>query len=103
MSETFVRLKPRGEWRKGYDKDRLADEVRALLVEIPGVSYNISQPIKDNVEEAAAGVRGKGVLKVFGVDTKGMRDTLDTARLQTAKDPGVVDLGLYRNATVPQR
>ncbi len=102
MSETFVRLKPRGEWRKGYDKDRLADEVRDLLVEIPGVRYNISQPIKDNVEEAVAGVRGKVVLKVFGLDTKVMRDALDAARLQIAKVPGVVDLGLYRDATVPQ-
>src|SRR4051812_272403 len=102
MSETFVRLKPRGEWRAGYDKDRLADEVRALLMEIPGVRYNISQPIKDNVEEAVAGVRGKVVLKVFGTDTKVMRDTLEQARLAIAKVRGVVDLGLYRDATVPQ-
>src|SRR6185436_6086481 len=96
MSETFVRLRPRAEWRKGYDKDRLADEVRDVLMEIPGVRYNISQPIKDNVEEAVAGVRGKVVLKVFGVDTKVMRDTLEAARQQIAKVPGVVDLGLYR-------
>jgi heavy metal efflux system protein len=102
MSETFVRLKPRNEWRKGYDKDRLTDEVRDLLYEIPGVRYNISQPIKDNVEEAVAGVRGKVVLKVFGLDNKVMRDTLEQARLQIAKVPGVVDLGLYRDATVPQ-
>src|SRR5438132_3756629 len=102
MSETFVRLRPRTEWRKGYDKDRLADEVRELLTEIPGVRYNISQPIKDNVEEAVAGVRGKVVLKVFGLDTKVMRDTLEAARQQIAKVSGVVDLGLYRDATVPQ-
>jgi len=102
MSETFVRLKPRDEWRKGYDKDRLADEVRDLLMEIPGVRYNISQPIRDNVEEAVSGVRGKVVLKVFGIDTKVMRDTLEQARLQIAKVSGVVDLGLYRDATVPQ-
>src|SRR3954467_5191971 len=102
MSETFVRLRPRSEWRKGYDKDRLTDEVRDLLMEIPGVRYNISQPIKDNVEEAVAGVRGKVVLKVFGLDTKVMRDTLEAARLQIAKVQGGVDLGLYRDATVPQ-
>src|SRR4051812_6394340 len=102
MSETFVRLKPRTEWRKGYDKDRLADEVRELLMEIPGVRYNISQPIKDNVEEAVAGVRGKVVLKVFGLDTKVMRGVLDEARQKIAGVPGVVDLGLYRDASVPQ-
>src|SRR5437762_5122074 len=102
MSETFVRLRPRTEWRKGYDKDRLADEVRELLTEIPGVRYNISQPIKDNVEEAVAGVRGKVVLKVFGNDTGVMRDALERARLRLANVKGIVDLDLYRDATVPQ-
>jgi heavy metal efflux system protein len=102
MSETFVRLKPREEWRRGYDKDRLIDELRALLYEIPGVRYNFSQPIKDNVEEAVAGVRGKVVLKVFGTDTRVMREALERARLQLAGVRGIVDLGLYRDATVPQ-
>ena len=102
MSETFVRLKPREEWRPGYDKDRLADEVRALLTEIPGVRYNISQPIRDNIEEAVAGVRGKVVLKVFGNDTGVMRDALERARLRLANVKGIVDLDLYRDATVPQ-
>ena len=102
MSETFVRLRPREEWRKGYDKDRLIDEVRELVSEIPGVRYNFSQPIKDNVEEAVAGVRGKVVLKIYGTDMKVMRDTLEQARLKLAPVAGVVDLGLYRDATVPQ-
>jgi heavy metal efflux system protein len=102
MSETFVRLKPHDQWRPGYDKDRLIDEMRDLVKEIPGVRYNFSQPIKDNVEEAVAGVRGKIVLKVFGTETKEMRDALEKARLRIASVAGVVDLGLYRDATVPQ-
>ena len=102
MSETFVRLKPETEWRKGYDKDRLIDEMRASLNEIPGVSYNFSQPIKDNVEEAVAGVRGKVVLKVFGTEMAPMRRALEDAKMQIASVRGVTDLGLYRDATVPQ-
>jgi len=102
MSETFVRLKPRDEWRSGLTKRQLADEIRDRLTEIPGVRYNFSQPIKDNVEEAVAGVRGKVVLKVFGTDAKTMRDSLEQARLRLADVPGIVDLGLYRDASVPQ-
>ncbi len=102
MSETFVRLKPRDEWRKGLNKRQLADEIRDRLTEIPGVRYNFSQPIKDNVEEAVAGVRGKVVLKVFGTETKPMRDALEQARLRLTSVPGIVDLGLYRDASVPQ-
>jgi heavy metal efflux system protein len=66
------------------------------------VRYNFSQPIKDNVEEAVAGVRGKVVLKVFGTGMKEMRDSLEAARLRLSSVPGIVDLGLYRDATVPQ-
>ncbi len=102
MSETFVHLKPHGDWRLGVDKDRLLEEMRASLSQIPGVSFNFSQPIKDNVEEAISGVRGKVVLKIFGPDLEAMRDTLEKCRTTLATIPGIVDLELYRDATVPQ-
>ena len=55
--------------------------MRASLTEIPGVSFNFSQPIKDNVEEAVSGVRGKVVLKIFGTDLDAMRaDARDAVR-----------------------
>lgn len=102
MSETFVHLKPKSEWRKGLDKDGLIEEMRASLTQIPGVDYNFSQPIKDNVEEAVSGVRGKVVLKIFGTDLGVMKGTLEKTMASLSKVPGVVDLGLYRDASVPQ-
>ena len=80
MSETFIRLKPRSEWRPGIDKKALIDEMRASLSDIPGVRYNFSQPMKDNVEEAVSGARGKVVLKMFGSDLTLMRQSLERAR-----------------------
>lgn len=102
MSETFVRLRPTEAWRPGWDKERLVREMRASLSEIPGVGFNFSQPIKDNVEEAVSGVRGKVVLKVFGTDLEVMRGTLEAAIASLQKVEGVVDLGLYRDSDVPQ-
>jgi cobalt-zinc-cadmium resistance protein CzcA len=102
MSETFVRLKPQDEWRKGLDKDSLIEAMRASLREIPGVRYNFSQPIKDNVEEAVSGVRGKVVLKIFGPDLAVMRSTLEEAKNALSKVPGITDLDLYRDASTPQ-
>ena len=102
MSETFIRLKPLREWRPGYDKKRLIDEMRASLSEIPGMRYNFSQPMKDNVEEAVSGVRGKVVLKVFGPDLMRMRATLEQAKESLKQVPGIVDLDLYRDASTPQ-
>jgi cobalt-zinc-cadmium resistance protein CzcA len=102
MSETFVHLKPHAAWRRGLDKDRLVESMRASLTEIPGVEFNFSQPIKDNVEEAISGVRGKVVLKIFGPDLQAMRETLEKCKTTLAGVPGIVDLELYRDATVPQ-
>jgi len=102
MSETFVRLKPVREWRPGWDKKRLIHEMRASLTEIPGIRYNFSQPMKDNVEEAVSGVRGKVVLKIFGPDLDRMRTTLEQAKEALKSVPGIVDLDLYRDASTPQ-
>jgi len=102
MSETFVHLKPRDQWRSGWHKERLVDDMRASLEEIPGVRFNFSQPIKDNVEEAVSGVRGKVVLKIYGPDLEKMRDTLEEAKTALNGVSGVIDLDLYRESRVPQ-
>jgi len=102
MSETFVHMAPKQAWRHGWTKDRLTEAMRASLTEIPGVSFNFSGPIKDNVEEAVSGVRGQVVLKIFGTDLDVMKTTLEQCVASLGKVPGIVDLGLYRDASVPQ-
>lgn len=102
MSETFVHLKPRDQWREGWHKERLVDDMRTSLEEILGVRFNFSQPIKDNVEEAVSGVRGKVVLKIYGPDLEKMRDTLEEVKAVLHDMAGVIDLDLYRESRVPQ-
>ncbi|MCL2825328.1 MAG: efflux RND transporter permease subunit, partial [Polyangiaceae bacterium] len=102
MGKTLVRLAPREAWRAGWDKDRLGRAIRDSLSEIPGVRFNISQPIKDSVEEAVSGIRGKVVLKIYGTDLGQMRDTLVKCLNPLQSVPGIVDLSLYRDANVPQ-
>lgn len=102
MSETFVHMKPHGEWRAGLHKEQLVDAMREELSAIPGVRFNFSQPIKDNVEEAVSGVRGKVVLKIYGNDLERMRATLEQAKGLLKAIPGVIDLDLYRESIVPQ-
>lgn len=102
MSETFVHMKPHEQWRKGLHKAQLVDAMREELAAIPGVRFNFSQPIKDNVEEAVSGVRGKVVLKIYGTDLEQMRATLEQAKNLLKVIPGVIDLDLYRESIVPQ-
>jgi len=68
-TEFYVPLKPFDDWPKGMDKVKLTAEInKALTDRFPGVGFNFSQNIEDNVEEAASGVKGENSVKVFGND-----------------------------------
>jgi cobalt-zinc-cadmium resistance protein CzcA len=63
-AEFFAPLRPAKEWRNGMTKDKLIEEVNeALEAKFPGVSFNFSQYIQDNVEEAVSGVKGENSVK----------------------------------------
>ncbi len=97
-TEYFVDLKPKAEWRPAFhrDKDELTAAMNRELEKIPGVIWNFSQPISDNVEEAVSGVKGELAVKVYGDDLK----TLELLGNQIVGIMGTVrgvqDLGLFR-------
>ena len=66
-NEFYIGLKPRNQW-KIKNKDKLIEAMNDALVTIPGITMNFSQPIKDNVDEALAGVKGELAIKLFGPD-----------------------------------
>src|SRR4029077_2990794 len=66
-NEFYIGLRPREEWRIRA-KDQLIESMSAALGDIPGITTNFSQPIKDNVDEALAGVKGELAIKLFGPD-----------------------------------
>jgi heavy metal efflux system protein len=66
-NEFYIGLKPRNQW-KIKNKDNLIEAMNDALVTIPGITMNFSQPIKDNVDEALAGVKGELAIKLFGPD-----------------------------------
>lgn len=102
LGKIHVHLLPKDKWRPGLTRRRLMDAMRATLLEIVGVNYNFSQPIRDAVEESVSGVRGKVVLKLFGRDLDASREILRQAKSLLSRIPGIVDLDLYRDATAPQ-
>lgn len=102
MSETFVRFRPESEWTSGRSKPEVIDAMRDALADIPGVTFNFSQPIKDNIEESVSGVRGQIVLKAYGEDLEAARRVLDQAKTVVAAVPGAVEVDLYRDTLSPQ-
>jgi cobalt-zinc-cadmium resistance protein CzcA len=100
--ELFAPLKPHDEWRQGVTKEKLTDQLSQELHEaFPGVVFNFSQYISDNVEEAMSGVKGENTVKVVGPDlrtneakAKQIVEVLSSVR-------GVEDLGLFQSLGQP--
>jgi cobalt-zinc-cadmium resistance protein CzcA len=63
------------------------------LNRFPGVNWNFSQPISDNVEEAVSGVKGELAVKLFGTDLKILEAKANEIQEVMTKVPGVTDLG----------
>jgi cobalt-zinc-cadmium resistance protein CzcA len=101
-AEFFVPLKPFGEWPNGVDKDGLAREMNAALQDkYPGVDFNFSQYIEDNVEEAASGVKGENSVKLFGNDLETLEKTANKIKDAMATVPGVTDLAVFGSLGQP--
>jgi cobalt-zinc-cadmium resistance protein CzcA len=97
-TEYFVDLKPKAEWRPVFErnKDELIAAMDRELEKTPGVVWNFSQPISDNVEEAVSGVKGELAVKLYGTDLKTLEAKGDEIVSVMSKIPGVADLGLFR-------
>jgi cobalt-zinc-cadmium resistance protein CzcA len=101
-AEFFVPLKPFDGWPKGVDKDKLTqDMTNSLAQEFPGVNFNFSQYIQDNVEEAASGVKGENSVKIYGNDLETLEKTADGIAGVLAKVPGITDLAVLRSLGQP--
>jgi len=101
-AEFFVPLKPSGQWPSGIDKEKLTQQVStALEGKFPGVEFNFSQNIEDNVEEAASGVKGENSVKLFGNDLEVLEKTADKIKQIIATVPGVTDLAVLNSLGQP--
>ncbi|WP_447983500.1 efflux RND transporter permease subunit [Nitrospira sp. Nam74] len=96
-AEFLVNLKSQKEWRPQLRKKAdLVEAIERELREFPGVTFNFSQAIQDNVQEAMSGVKGENAIKLFGKDLH----TLEAKALEIEhvmkQVPGVKDLGVLR-------
>jgi heavy metal efflux system protein len=94
--ELDVPLKPPSEWPRGVTKDALIDQIQAKFqAALPGVSFNFSQYIQDNIEEAMSGVKGENSVKIIGPSLETLTAVAAQVREQMARVRGIVDLGIF--------
>ena len=101
-NEFDIQLLPESDWKPKISKEELIDQMNKKLSVIPGVDYNFSQPITDNIEEAVSGVKGSICVKIFGDSLNYMenKSTEVCNILKTVK--GITDLGVIKNIGQPE-
>jgi cobalt-zinc-cadmium resistance protein CzcA len=99
--EFEVDLKPQSEWTTVRNKDELIDKMGQALSKYPGVSFNFSQNIQDNVEEAMSGVKGENSLKLFGDDIEVLAGEARRIMDVMGKVPGIADLAVFKETGQP--
>jgi heavy metal efflux system protein len=94
--ELFAPLKPFDEWPRGMTKDKLTEQVQAEFDnELPGVVFNFSQYIEDNIEEGISGVKGVNSVKIIGPNLQVLTRLAEQVRDQMNQVRGVADLGIF--------
>ena len=97
-TEYFVDLKPKEQWRPAFhqNKEEVIAAMNRELAKIPGVIWNFSQPIADNMEEAVSGVKGQLATKVYGDDLRVLEQKADQIVKIMRGVKGIQDLGVFR-------
>jgi cobalt-zinc-cadmium resistance protein CzcA len=97
-TEYFVDLKRKEEWRPVFhqNKEALIAALNKELERFPGVIWNFSQPISDNMEEAVSGVKGELAVKLYGDNLRTLEKKAEEVQAQMATVRGIEDLGIFR-------
>lgn len=101
-TECFIDLKQRSEWRKQFkNKDELITAMDRDLKNIPGVIWNFSQPISDNMEEMMSGVKGELVVKIIGEDLNQLTQKAVQIKDTISQVKGIQDVGFFEELGQP--
>jgi heavy metal efflux system protein len=101
-AEFFAPLKPMKQWPSGGDKDDLtASLLKQLQEKFPGVEFNFSQYLQDNVSEAVSGVKGENSIKLYGNDLQALTDTANQIKSVLSTVQGVTDLAVFTSLGQP--
>ncbi len=94
--ELFAPLKPAAQWPAGQTKEKLTAQLEEELKEaLPGVTFNFSQYIQDNIEEAISGVKGANSIKLIGPNLATLEDLAAQVAREMNQVEGIADLGIF--------
>ncbi|HUA68443.1 MAG TPA: efflux RND transporter permease subunit, partial [Candidatus Saccharimonadales bacterium] len=94
--ELYVPLRPPSQWPKGMTKEKLTEEMNdEFHRELPGVVFNFSQYVQDNIEEAVSGVKSANSCKILGPNLQTLTTLAEQIQDQMSQVKGITDLGIF--------
>src|SRR3981189_385570 len=101
-AEFFAPLKPAREWPGTHDKEELTGQLlKELQDKFPGVEFNFSQYLQDNVSEAVSGVKGENSIKLYGNDLQAVSDTANKIKSVLSTVQRITDLAVFTSLGQP--
>lgn len=83
-------------------RNQVMADIRERLDRIPGMFYDVGQPLSHRLDHLLSGIRTQVAVKVFGSDLEVLRQTAERIRQEMATVPGVVDLYVEQQVEIPQ-
>lgn len=94
VSDVFLTLTPRDQWRRGHTQDELTDQMSTALEGMPGMRSIFTQPIEMRMNEMIAGIRTDVGIKLFGDDLDVLRTHAEEIRAAVELIPGATDVSV---------
>ncbi|MCA0360142.1 MAG: CusA/CzcA family heavy metal efflux RND transporter [Armatimonadetes bacterium] len=101
LSDSFLTLKPKAQWRPGMTKEKLIAELQSKIQQVPGQGYNFSQPIELRFAEIVSGVKADVGIKVFGENLGELKAKADEISALMQDIPGATDIEVEQVDDVP--
>lgn len=101
-ADGFIMFKPREQWPKPRKtREQLEAAIRASVEQLPGNSYEFSQPIQLRFNELISGVRSDVAVKVFGDDMAVLNETAERISAVLEKVAGASEVKVEQTSGLP--
>ncbi len=87
-SDSYLSFTPKLQDANAKDKQKFTEDLQKSLDKIPGVTYEITQPMQMRMDETITGTRGDVALKIFGEDLDVLEQMAHSAEKIISTVPG---------------
>ena len=92
QGDVYVELHPADRWTTGRSKEQLVEAMAQAVANVPGLTYNFTQPMAMRLDEVVSGIKADVAVKIFGPDAAVLEDLGGQVRRVLERVRGVADL-----------